>query len=275
VEFVVHDGDFKADPRETRPTASKECADDLFLERLSQFNEVQHPLVFIPGDNEWTDCDQNPDEVTPYDALERLSKLREVFFQGNTSLGARTIPLTRQSENPAYQDFRENVRWTRSGVTFIGVNVTGSNNNLGRNDRYDSEYELRNAADVDWIREGFRRAMSDGSIGVMVVWQANPFETSAGVPDDNPAFKDVVDAVVDGARAFTKPVVLVHGDTHYFRIDLPLTPSGGRSFFSLRTPPLPNLTRVETFGTPNSNWVQVTVDPSDPNVFTFRPRIVG
>jgi hypothetical protein len=33
--------------------------------------------------------------------------------------------------------------------------------------------------------------------------------------------------------------------------------------------------RVETFGTPNPHWLHVTVDPDDPNVFTFRPRIVA
>ena len=41
------------------------------------------------------------------------------------------------------------------------------------------------------------------------------------------------------------------------------------------TPALENFTRVETFGTPYHHWVHVTVDANDPNVFTFRPRIVA
>jgi hypothetical protein len=33
-------------------------------------------------------------------------------------------------------------------------------------------------------------------------------------------------------------------------------------------------TRVETFGASNTHWVAATVDPGDPNVFEFSPRIV-
>ena len=42
---------------------------------------------------------------------------------------------------------------------------------------------------------------------------------------------------------FERPVLLIHGDTHYFRVDKPL--------FSSKTKRLiANLTRVETFGPP-------------------------
>ena len=71
----------------------------------------------------------------------------------------------------------------------------------------------------------------------------------------------------NSAIAFGKTVVLVHGDSHYFRIDKPL---GRRPNVAA----IENFTRVETFGQPNHHWLHVTVDPDDPNVFTFRQRIV-
>ena len=61
---------------------------------------------------------------------------------------------------------------------------------------------------------------------------------------------------------FGRPVVLFHGDTHYFRIDKPLVDERGHV--------IPNFTRVETFGHPNYYWVRVRVDPDDPDLFTFR-----
>jgi len=67
--------------------------------------------------------------------------------------------------------------------------------------------------------------------------------------------------------AFGRPVVLVHGDTHYFRIDQPFL--GAKSQRRIE-----NLTRVETFGNPDTHWVRVTINPRDPNVFTFRPECV-
>jgi hypothetical protein len=72
--------------------------------------------------------------------------------------------------------------------------------------------------------------------------------------------------------AFQKPVILVNGDSHYFRIDNPFRKN---ALPGQRPPPsLENFLRVETFGTPNHHWLHVTVEANDPNVFTFRPRIV-
>jgi hypothetical protein len=34
-------------------------------------------------------------------------------------------------------------------------------------------------------------------------------------------------------------------------------------------------TRVETFGAGNTHWVAATIDPNDPNLFEFSPRIVA
>ena len=80
-------------------------------------------------------------------------------------------------------------------------------------------------------------------------------------------FNDLLALLERETIAFARPVVLVHGDTHYFRIDKPLVSS-----VSHRR--LENFTRVETFGNPDSHWVRATVDPRDPQVFTFRQQIV-
>ena len=37
---------------------------------------------------------------------------------------------------------------------------------------------------------------------------------------------------------------------------------------------LANFTRVETFGARNTHWVSARIDPTDPNLFIFEPRIV-
>jgi hypothetical protein len=52
-----------------------------------------------------------------------------------------------------------------------------------------------------------------------------------------------------------------------FKVDQPLyNPKTQR--------PFANFMRVETFGSPNSHWVLVTVDPAKPQLFTFEPQIV-
>lgn len=70
------------------------------------------------------------------------------------------------------------------------------------------------------------------------------------------------------SMAFTRTfrAMLVHGDSHYFKIDKPLSgPKGGV---------VANFTRVETFGARNTHWVSATIDKNNPNLFIFEPRIV-
>ena len=95
----------------------------------------------------------------------------------------------------------------------------------------------------------------------MLVIQANPFEEDTATPSGFTEFKAALEEAV---RAFDGPVVLVHGDSHTFRIDKPVI-SEGR--------PL-NFTRVETFGSPDVHWVRATVDARDDEVFSFEPEIV-
>jgi hypothetical protein len=242
--FVAHVGDIKS--------GDSPCTDEVFFREKERFDNSANPLIYVPGDNEWTDCYR-----TGSDPLERLERLREIFVVGDESLGEKTIPLTRQSI-----DYPENVRWTYGAVTFLGLNVPGDNNNR---EQAPDEYVARNEADLEWMREAFSRAELDGSSAVMIIMQANPgFDLS---PENRTGYNDFLTALEEETIAFGKPVVLVHGDTHTHRIDKPMiSATSGEE--------VENFTRVETFGSPNVNWVRATVDTSTPEVFAFQPELV-
>jgi hypothetical protein len=256
VQFVVHDGDIKS--------GSSVCSDELFLQRLQLFQTFQPPLVYLFGDNEWTDCHRPT--AGEFDPIERLAKLRELFTQGDRSLGQRTITLTRQSDNSQYSKFRENVRWTAGNVLFVGLHIVGSNNNLGRNAENDAEYTERNAANLAWLKEAFAQAKANKNLGLAIIMQANP---NFDLPSDNPertGFNDFINELQAELQEYDKQVILVHGDSHYFRIDKPLNKPDGTV--------ITNFTRIETFGTPNVHWLRVTVDPRDPNLFEVNQEIL-
>ena len=81
----------------------------------------------------------------------------------------------------------------------------------------------------------------------MIIQQDDPF--------DGPENTRLDDALVSRAKAFGKPVVLVHGDTHVYRLDRPWGSA-------------PNLVELETFASNSpGSWVQVTIDPGSPSVF--------
>jgi hypothetical protein len=219
--FTVHAGDIWS--------GATPCSDGRYLAMLDVFNSFAHPVVYTPGDNEWADC-RDPDAW--------LAHLRRVFFPTQDTLGGRRVPVTRQ-----YPTYVENARWSAGSVVFASVNVPGPDGAGG------SRAAELQAAGVAWLDAAFDEAVRTGSAGVMVIWQDNPF-----LPDEG---GELVRTLKRRAQAFGKPVVLVHGDTHQFRIDHPWGD-------------VPQFTRVETFANDDSHrWVRATVDPADPDVFSF------
>jgi hypothetical protein len=283
--FVVHDGDFWWDGNQWTEQAGGHppCADQTFQDRLGLAQRSRHPFVLVAGDNEWTDCHRA--KPRSYDPMERLAKLRQMFFAGDHSLGRRRLRLTRQSEGGRHGRFRENARWNHGGVLFVTLHVVGSNDNLGRTPEMDAEHAERNAANLEWIRQAFELATRAGTRAIVLIAQADPrFETSwpaevqqrymlAGLGMKSPearratGFDALLAALEKETLAFARPVVYVHGDTHIFRVDKPLFGSTSRRFIE-------GFTRVATFGHPDAHWVRGTVDPGDPQVLSFRQEIV-
>jgi len=251
IEFVVHDGDIKS--------GDTPCTDRLFADRLRDFESSAHPFIYLFGDNEWTDCAR---ATNGFDPVERLNKLREMFTAGEQSLGRRKLPLARQSNDPHFAKFRENVRWEMGGAMFVGLNVPGSINNYGK-----PEFAERNAANLAWLKESFSFARLQNRSAVMIIIQANPFPNVGSTNRVHAGFRPMLELLEQETIAFQKPVVLVHGDSHYFRIDKPLY--GAKSHRRIE-----NFTRVETFGNPDVHWLRVTADARDPEVFTFRQQLV-
>ena len=250
--FVVHIGDFKS--------SNSPCSDELFAKRLQQFQSVQHPFIFVPGDNEWTDCHRSG-----ADPLERLAKLREMFYPGDDSLGQRKLKLERQSADSRFTEYRENVRWTIGPALFIGLNIPGSNNNLGRTPQMDAEYVRRSAANAAWMAQGFELAKKNGHAAVFIAIQADPyFELPwwrpAKAADGYAAFRQ---ELLAHTLAFAQPVILIHGDTHWYRVDHPLVDPATQK-------PLEHFTRIESFGSPWVDWIRVSVDPADPKLLAIK-----
>ncbi len=258
--FVVHNGDIKS--------GSSLCDDATFVSRQHLFENFEMPFILAYGDNEWTDCHRKNNGS--YDPVERLAKLREIFSKGTQSLGKRTLALTRQSENPQFAKYRENVRWIYHGVVFFAINMPGSNNNFGRTPEADREYADRNSANLAWITQSFALAKRNNSKGIMLVAQANPGFELDPADKKRSGYNDFIAALETETRNFQGQVVFVHGDTHYFRIDKPLP----RFTDETQLPRIKNFTRVETFGSPNVHWLRAFYDPTNPNLFEFKQQIV-
>ena len=252
VAFAVHVGDLKH--------GSAPCTDELLAARKALLDAAPVPIVFTPGDNDWTDCHR--EAAGRFDPLERLGALRRLFHGGDSSLGRRTIRLERQSADPRFPAYRENVRWTYGAVVFVTLNVPGSNN--GRTGGADARHEERMKANFEWLDEAAKRAEAPDARGLVVFAHADPrFGRPVRGTDAYAAYREVLRTHAAWLR---KPVLLVHGDGHRYRVDQPLADraTGAR---------LANFTRVEVFGSPAVEWVRIDVDPATPQLFAIGPGI--
>lgn len=258
--FVIHVGDIKG--------GSAPCTDSLLANRRSALAAVDLPVVYLPGDNEWTDCHRRPRGA--YDPLERLDELRSLFYTeaGTATAGGRPMAVEQQADDDAWAEFVEHQRWRREGVLFLTVHAVGSRNGLSpfpdRRATHDAEVERRVGAAVAWIGESFAQARELGAPGVVVALHANPWIAPAD--GSRSGFEELLATLAEEARAFGGPVLVVHGDTHTFRVDHPLVDASGDA--------VRNVTRLETWGDPVSGWVEVAVDPDGTEVFTVADRRV-
>ena len=235
---------------------------------MAWLRSIRHPFVYTPGDNEWTDCHQ--DFRGGFAPLERLDRLRALFFPDpSQSTGGRILSVTSQSQNPAYAAFVENARWVYEDIVFMTIHVVGSQNGLidfpARTAADDSAYVRREAAAMAWLRAGFAHAAEATSRAVVIAIHADPqFQAAAGSAARR-GYDPFLAALEEEVAHFDGPVVLVHGDTHIYRIDTPLVDrrTGQR---------LENFTRIEVYGAPNVGLVTVGVDPASADLFSFQAK---
>jgi hypothetical protein len=250
--FAVHVGDIKG--------SFESCSDELLRARRALLDAAPVALVYVPGDNEWTDCHRA--SAGAYDPRERLGELRRLFFATNESLGRRTLRLSRQADGARFRAHVENLRWISGEVVFVTLNVPGSNNNLGRNERMDAEHAERMAANLAWLDEAVARARKSDMRGLVVFSHGDPrFGSGGGKRDGFTAYRT---ALRTHAQALGKPMLLVHGDGHRFRVDQPLRDSRTRGR-------LANFTRLEVYGSPLVHWVRVDVGVEGAPFFSIAP----
>lgn len=245
--FVLHAGDMKRgrDP----------CDDAVYADRLALFQASPIPLIFAPGDNEWSDCARL--SAGAYSPEERLTRLRALFWKDDSTLGRTKRRLERQMP-----DFPEHSRLREDGVLFVSLNVPGDDNRRGVHPRPPASFMARDGAIRHWLRESFALARRDGLLGLVVLMQADPGLESfrRGIP--RRGFAGLLRTLSEEAASFSGSVLLIHGDGHRHRIDRPMKDLAGKTL----------LTRLETYGYPELGWVRVTVDPNAAGVFRFESR---
>jgi hypothetical protein len=258
LSFIVYDGNLRG-PKET-------CRDSLFDRRQSILEAARPPVIFIPGQYDWTDC--GTPAAGSFDPVERLDQLRQTVFADAPSMGQNPISLTRESEVSRFRQYRENVRWQLGDTVFIGLNVPGSNNHYltagGRN----GEFEDRVIANAFWLEHAAEYAKRRDARAIVVFIQADPDPERYERPDRfawlrfarnsrRDGFLELKRSLVKMAQTFRGPVLLIHCDDEHppggFVIDQPLRNDKGEV--------VTNLTRIAFAPRDRlDQWIQIDAD---------------
>jgi Calcineurin-like phosphoesterase len=268
VDLVTHLGDTKS--------GSTKCTDAWNAQILSLFQSFQDPLVYTPGDNEWTDCHRaNNDHYLP---TERLAAIRALYFPNpGETLGGRTKQVLTQAD----AGYVENVIWMESKTVFATLNLPGSNNDtapwspigLGWTGVSDptayptqvEEHDARSAADLAWVDQAFAIARERGAGAVVLALQADMWDI--GPISDYAPFVQRIGAQ---AQSFPGPVLLLEGDSHVFRVDHPFTTGDPLHLLFPSTPEAPSVTRIVVEGDGNpTEYLRLTIEPNDAAVFSW------
>lgn len=281
LDFTIFAGDTK--------NGSSLCTDEAIGQDIKNiFNRLDVPTLYSLGDNEWTDCHRINNGS--YNPLERLDFLRTTFFNSNFTQGINPIEVQRQGNFG--QAYSENSRFVMNNVEFVALHIPGSNNNLvvtekqcinksartqADCDAASAEYQARNIKNIEWLKSSFADAKNNNNAGILIAIQADiffPFEMSDGgyqedflsSLDENNGYSEFFHTLIAETKSYSGQVLLVHGDSHYYKIDKPMFNDDGRL--------TANFTRIEVFGSADNSWIEMTVDPASKNVFSFEPVIL-
>ena len=243
------------------------------------FQRFAAPLVYTPGDNEWTDCHKSKEKAAG-DPLKELAAVRGLFFsRPGLTLGLDEMAVASQAQafdpaHPGDAAFVENVMWEDSHVVFVTLNVPGSNDDtlpwtgsFSNPAAQAAEVAAREAANARWLDAAFALARARNAKAVVIAIQADMWDLSALEPggDGLSAYTPFVRHIADAAVSFAKPVLLLNGDSHLFEADRPLADPASATGAVHATQAVPNLWRITVQGSTNApaEWLRLTIDTSN------------
>jgi hypothetical protein len=242
VDLVLHVGDIHS--------GKQYCTEAYDRQIYDLWTAFKDPLIYTPGDNEWTDCHKSgegghvyldpPTNSIPVDyadgnPVDNLELVRSIFFAvPGYSLGGRNKQVLTQALNydwthPTDARYVENVMWEQSRVLFVTLNIPGGSNNdsdnwfgQARTQAQTDEIAQRTQADLDWLAAAFVTAERDDVEAIVIQLQADMWDLDSKPVSHLANYEAFVGSIAAHTRAFAKPVLLFNGDSHHYRSDNPL-----------------------------------------------------
>jgi hypothetical protein len=289
VDLVLHVGDIHS--------GKQFCTEAYDRSIFQLFSAFKKPLVYTPGDNEWSDCHKvaqgggtynkttgqidfvvdaagSPVDYAKGDPVANLELVRSIFFaQPVLTLGSEkrlvlTQGLAFDRAHPTDSKFVENVIFLQSEVLFVTINLPGGSNNDSdvwygaptASPAQLAEIETRTGADLRWLDTAFALAKVLRVKGVVIQAQADMWDAEKGAAHQA-GYEPFVKSVADHTVSFGKPVLMFNGDSHVYLSDNPFLGTDPVNYIHPGYT-VPNFHRIVVHGsTLPMEYLRVTVNP--------------
>jgi hypothetical protein len=151
------------------------CTDQIYNRRKDLLEQSGHGLVLSLSASDWADCRRNGGRSA---SIERLNRVRDLFFADEFSFGSTKIPVIRQSLMPKFRSYGENARWRMNDVMFATINLPANNNHYLQAAGRNSEFEDRLVANRAWLDQLFNAATRKNLKAIVIFSDGNPFAKS-------------------------------------------------------------------------------------------------
>lgn len=238
-------------------SAGEPCSDKFYFQRKELFQGAKNGLIVSLAASDWSACQTDSGRSL---AIERLNRVRELFFESEFSFGASKLPLLRQASMPKFRTYVENARWDIGNLVFATLHLPANNNDFltaaGRN----SEFEDRLIADREWLQRTFNIAAQKNAAAIVLFCDANPLAMperggrfGSGARRDG--FMEIRKQLLALSARFAGRILLIHGQAN-----------AGNSAET-------GITWVGNIGAvaPVSGWLKVSVDAALPSLFAVMP----
>ena len=253
VSAVVHVGDIHS--------GKQFCTEAYDRQIAGLWSHFADPMVYTPGDNEWTDCHKaaegggiynattgqidvvkdaqgNPVDYASGNPVQNLDLVRSIFFpHAGATLGSGSLHTLSQATaydtaHPEDAQYVENVIWKRKGFVFVTLNIPGGSNNdtdpwygaPTASPAQTTERDQRTAADLRWLERAFDIASAEDAQGLVLVQQADMWDLDGKTSAHLTEYDPIVKSLAEHTKAFGRPVLALEGDSHIYRSDNPLEP---------------------------------------------------
>ncbi|MDB4972841.1 MAG: hypothetical protein JWN48_1182 [Myxococcaceae bacterium] len=290
VELVLHVGDIHS--------GKQYCTEAYNRTVASLWTGFEDPLIYTPGDNEWSDCHKKAEGGGAYNAVTgqidyvldasgkqvdyaggdpvaNLALVRSIFFAqpGKTLGGGKKLVLSQallyDRRYPSDRKYVENVMWEQNRTLFVTLNLPGGSNN-DQDVWYGAPVETaaqaqerseRTGADLRWLDAAFLVARVTGLKAVVIVAQADMWDAEKG-PAHQAGYEPFVQSIASNTTAFGKPVLLLNGDSHVYLSDNPLAATDPLNYMHPGYD-VPNFHRIVVHGsTLPLEYLKLTIDTS-------------